>query len=127
MIHSVYVRSFVLYGNRITKIRRISAISVQQKIIQLRIPTVEDMEDVGSVLATVMPDVEAYRGLSIFLDGDLGAGKTVFARGFVRGATADDALSVTSPTFLLSNTYTAQTSGNPLRYVYDTKNEVLCA
>jgi tRNA A37 threonylcarbamoyladenosine biosynthesis protein TsaE len=43
----------------------------------------------------------------IFLDGDLGAGKTCLARGFVRALTGDDTLRVTSPTYLLSNTYRA--------------------
>lgn len=35
----------------------------------------------------------------------LGAGKTVFARGFVRGATAAPHAAVTSPTYLLDNAY----------------------
>jgi Threonylcarbamoyl adenosine biosynthesis protein TsaE len=44
-------------------------------------------------------------GLVIFLQGDLGAGKTTFARAFLRAATGDWSLRVTSPTYLLSNTY----------------------
>jgi len=59
-----------------------------------------DMEEVGAVisLATVPGDV-------ILLGGDLGAGKTCFSRGFVREKTGIPDLSVTSPTYLLSNTY----------------------
>jgi hypothetical protein len=90
--------------------------------ISLSIPTVETMEEVGALLSVVSqpPDV-------IFLDGDLGAGKTCFARGFIQcklGLDLDDgdpiddsgqesdnikrktpSLQVTSPTYLLSNTY----------------------
>lgn len=36
---------------------------------------------------------------------DLGCGKTCFARGFIRELTGDAVLQVTSPTYLLVNTY----------------------
>jgi tRNA A37 threonylcarbamoyladenosine biosynthesis protein TsaE len=38
------------------------------------------------------------------------AGKTAFSRGFLRAATGIPDLRVTSPTYLLSNTYQASTS-----------------
>jgi len=41
------------------------------------------------------------------LGGDLGAGKTCFARGFVRARSGYFDMRVTSPTYLLSNTYPA--------------------
>ena len=83
--------------------------------MSLLIPTMETMEEVGALISIVSqpPDV-------IFLDGDLGAGKTCFARGFVQCKLgmdenengSDDSsnskkpmLQVTSPTYLLSNTY----------------------
>ena len=59
------------------------------------------MEEVGALLATR----RLSPGTVIFLEGDLGAGKTVWARGFVRGAVGDDSLRVTSPTYLLDQTY----------------------
>lgn len=36
---------------------------------------------------------------------DLGTGKTCFARGFVRARVGDPGLAVTSPSYLLDNTY----------------------
>jgi len=76
--------------------------------LKLLIPTAEDMEDIGGLLASVtLEDKAAAAGGIIFLKGDLGAGKTAFARGFLRAATGDADLRVTSPTYLLSNTYLA--------------------
>ena len=68
--------------------------------INIWVPTAEDMEDVGGLLS-----VNSARGDVILLDGDLGAGKTCFSRGFVRGRTGSENERVTSPTYLLSNTY----------------------
>ena len=39
---------------------------------------------------------------------DLGTGKTCFARGFIRARIGDPDLAVTSPTYLLDNTYEAE-------------------
>ncbi len=47
----------------------------------------------------------ARRGDAILLEGPLGAGKTTFARAFLRAATADPALEVPSPSFTLVQTY----------------------
>jgi hypothetical protein len=68
--------------------------------LQLLIPTAEDMEDVGALLSQ-----DSRPGDVILLDGDLGAGKTCFSRGFVRARTGQLEQRVTSPTYLLSNTY----------------------
>ncbi len=68
--------------------------------LDLCIPTAEDMEDVGGLLS-----VDSTKGDIILLDGDLGAGKTCFSRGFIRGRTGLGDERVTSPTYLLSNTY----------------------
>lgn len=41
----------------------------------------------------------------LFLEGNLGAGKTSFARALIRALSRDDALEVPSPTFTLLQTY----------------------
>lgn len=63
------------------------------------------MEEVGGLLYSTLPENRSEGGVVICLDGDLGAGKTALSRGFVRAATGDWSLPVTSPTYLLSNTY----------------------
>ena len=74
--------------------------------VTLEIPTAEDTEEVGALLsALVLQNEFTAKGSTIFLDGDLGAGKTAFCRGFLRAATGDDDLLVTSPTYLLVNVY----------------------
>ena len=71
----------------------------------LSVPTAEDMEDAAGILASLLLETGRPEGAIVLLGGDLGAGKTAFARGFVRAATGDWNIRVTSPTFLLSNTY----------------------
>jgi hypothetical protein len=98
------------------------SIYVQHKIgekdckpLRLYIPTEECMEEIGTFVAMMImttPDLDTYevapnKGDVIFLQGDLGAGKSVFARGFVRGAMGNWDVEVPSPTYLLSNTYFA--------------------
>lgn len=69
------------------------------------IRTPEDMEDLGMVLAAALLATD-LRPTVLLLDGDLGAGKTALSRGFLKAATGDPTLLVTSPTYLLSNVYT---------------------
>ena len=70
--------------------------------LTLCIPTPEDMLDMGGLLS-----VNTKRGDILLLDGDLGAGKTCFSRGFIRARTGVLEERVTSPTYLLSNCYLA--------------------
>lgn len=56
--------------------------------------------DLARALASV-----ASAGDVIALHGDLGLGKTAFARAFVRARAADEALTVPSPTFTLVQVY----------------------
>ncbi len=48
---------------------------------------------------------QARAGDAILLDGPLGAGKTAFARAFLRALTEDPGLEVPSPSFTLVQTY----------------------
>jgi tRNA threonylcarbamoyladenosine biosynthesis protein TsaE len=57
-------------------------------------------EQIGNQLAKVL-----QKGAVVLLNGELGAGKTVLARGIVRGMGGDEPY-VTSPTFTLMNSYT---------------------
>ena len=50
----------------------------------------------------------AHDGDSILLEGELGAGKSVFARAFLRAASSDPELEVPSPTFTLVQSYETQ-------------------
>lgn len=66
--------------------------------IQYRSESPEQTEEIG---AQVARQVEA--GTVIALEGDLGAGKTAFARGFIRALGYEGR--VTSPTFTIVNEY----------------------
>eukprot|EP01065_Artemidia_motanka_P035327 TRINITY_DN43249_c0_g1_i1.p1 TRINITY_DN43249_c0_g1~~TRINITY_DN43249_c0_g1_i1.p1 ORF type:complete len:677 (+),score=141.96 TRINITY_DN43249_c0_g1_i1:94-2031(+) len=68
--------------------------------LKVHLRTVEDTEAFGASLAS-----EAEKGDVIFLDGNLGAGKTSLARGFVRGFFYNPQLDVPSPTYLLHFIY----------------------
>jgi tRNA threonylcarbamoyladenosine biosynthesis protein TsaE len=65
-----------------------------------------DLPDLAATeaLAAVVAGL-ARVGDAILLDGPLGAGKTAFARAFLRAATGDPVLEVPSPTFTLVQTY----------------------
>jgi len=88
--------------------------------ISLELTTAEDTEEVGALLSGLL--LEEYQsngnqingGFTIMLGGDLGAGKTAFSRGFIRAATGNNELRVTSPTYLLVNVYEATVEGEAL-------------
>jgi tRNA threonylcarbamoyl adenosine modification protein YjeE len=59
-----------------------------------------DIEYFGFLLSKVIDT-----GDVILLRGNLGAGKTTFARGFIRSKYNDNKMIITSPSYLLDNTY----------------------
>ena len=60
----------------------------------------EDVESLGARLADVLG-----KGDVLLLKGDLGAGKTTLSRGLIRRLFDDDSMRVTSPSYLLDNSY----------------------
>lgn len=66
--------------------------------------TAQDTEDFGWQLACARPAADAELAI-IYLSGELGAGKTTFARGFVRALGVADA--IRSPTYTLLEVYPA--------------------
>jgi tRNA threonylcarbamoyladenosine biosynthesis protein TsaE len=68
--------------------------------MRLSLPSPADTHALAARIAGL-----ARRGDAILLEGPLGAGKSEFARAFLRAITADPALEVPSPTFTLVQTY----------------------
>jgi len=66
----------------------------------IRLPDLAATERLATALAG-----QARPGDAILLEGPLGAGKTAFARAFLRAAAGDPGLEVPSPTFTLVQEY----------------------
>ncbi len=64
------------------------------------LPTLEATEALAALVASL-----ARPGDAVLLAGDLGAGKSAFARAFLRAAAGDAGLEVPSPTFTLVQSY----------------------
>ncbi len=71
-------------------------------IISINCPGQAATEAIAAKLST-----SVSAGCLIALTGDLGAGKTTFARAFIRARLNDDEAEVPSPTFTLVQTYDA--------------------
>jgi tRNA threonylcarbamoyladenosine biosynthesis protein TsaE len=76
---------------------RMSAVATTRPI---ELPNIAATEALAAAVAAL-----ASRGDAILLEGELGAGKTAFARAFLRTASGDPALEVPSPTFTLVQSY----------------------
>jgi tRNA threonylcarbamoyladenosine biosynthesis protein TsaE len=72
--------------------------TVTTRLIDL--PSLAATEALAATVAAL-----ARRGDAILLEGELGAGKSAFARSFLRAASSDPALEVPSPTFTLVQSY----------------------
>ena len=75
--------------------------------LRLRLNNAEAAEALGARIAAVIRPGDA-----ILLDGPLGAGKSVLARGLIRAIAADPALEVPSPSYTLVQEY--DTPAGPL-------------
>jgi tRNA threonylcarbamoyladenosine biosynthesis protein TsaE len=78
----------------------------------LTLPNPAATERLAAIIAA-----EARPGDAILLSGDLGAGKTYFARAFIN-ALSDAVEEVPSPTFTLMQSYAARVSGRPVEIVH---------
>lgn len=87
-------RSHTVIGNQ-------SIVSQDNKIW---LPSQEYTHNLGRLLGQ-----DSRPGDVILLHGDLGAGKTALARGYVHAALDDSMIQVTSPTYLLTNVYPGAT------------------
>lgn len=74
------------------------------RLVKLVSRSAEETERAGARLALAVPPNSV-----IALLGDLGAGKTCFARGFIRAMGLPEQIPVTSPTFVVVNTYNTKT------------------
>lgn len=74
------------------------SVAAANRLIEL--PNLAATEALAGAVAAL-----ARAGDTILLEGVLGAGKTAFARAFLRSATGDAALEVPSPTFTLVQSY----------------------
>ena len=71
----------------------------------------EIMEEVGALVSILSEPSDV-----LFLDGDLGSGKTTFSRGFIKcklGIQEEEEIRITSPTYLLSNAYVYKEDSGP--------------
>lgn len=84
------------------KMRRPESLAAAREMVApvIWLPDERDTYRLGHVLGEI-----ACAGDTLLLDGDLGAGKTCLARGYIHSARRDPTLQVTSPTYLLVNTY----------------------
>jgi tRNA threonylcarbamoyladenosine biosynthesis protein TsaE len=81
-------------------LRQIGSMSVAVATSLIELPSLAATEALAAAVAAL-----ARAGDAILLEGELGAGKTTFARAFLRAATGDPALEVPSPTFTLVQSY----------------------
>ena len=77
-----------------------------------RCETAEDIEAVGEKLSPCLGP-----GDVLLLRGDLGAGKTCLARGLIREKHQDADMVVTSPSYLLDNTYDLGDTGKKIHHM----------
>lgn len=74
----------------------------------------EETEVLGANIAATY--ASSGKPITFALYGDLGSGKTAFSRGFIRHLVGDENLSVSSPTFVLLNSYKAK-NGMEIRHM----------
>ena len=113
--------SIILKSNGFRSLTRCASNVRLQSSLRFECYTVDELETLGAAVATgstagdVLLLQGAYGSTTAAIEssnscclGDLGAGKTCFSRGFIRLLSRDAELTVTSPTYLLDNTYSIE-------------------
>ena len=112
LVQSRHAATLTLPAQRLSRLRstarhgsssrsNTNTISDSDKVLLVKVcRSAEDIELLGKSLA---PRLQT--GDVIFLNGDLGAGKTTLSRGIIRSKFEDDHMVVTSPSYLLDNSY----------------------
>jgi len=72
----------------------------EKPAFEILIWDLEGTKQIAEIFAAVLQEGDVY-----YLKGEVGAGKSVFSRSFIRAAYDDHTLPVTSPTFSLVNVY----------------------
>jgi tRNA threonylcarbamoyladenosine biosynthesis protein TsaE len=75
----------------------------EEDIIELRTQGADQTLKLGQALGSMLKE-----GMVIALSGDLGAGKTVLAKGIAKGLGIQEEGEVTSPSFVLVNEYSGR-------------------
>ena len=88
------------------KVEKSSCSETNGSSYSMVVHSAEEMRVLGSELCfTNLNAVSRGVPLNILLNGDVGAGKTTFSRGFVKEWRGDDDVDVTSPSYLIDVTY----------------------
>ena len=92
----------------VSALRIVRLSTVINSAVVRHVPSESAMEALGASIAQ-----STRAGDTVLLFGNIAAGKTCFARGFVRKYTGDPAMIVSSPTFLLDHVYHAACNNAP--------------
>ena len=101
-----------LASRRFTSLRngRVTVACAKLSTSFVSVATSEGMRRLGGDVANAA--LESPSGpLTIFMRGDVGAGKTTFSRGFVKEYTGEQDVQVVSPTYLIDVTYEGREGG----------------
>lgn len=92
--------AFIVNSSLRRNLRNFKSTLVRNAIFTSQYNSPEGIENLGKYLSNILAN-----GDIVLLSGDLGAGKTTLTRGIIRSKCEDPTMIVTSPSYLLDNTY----------------------